>query len=184
MTRTAFGEKRGDFGISAKQCPGRFALSIADLRPGAVHDSARHPPAYRLPFVRGHRSDRPDRTVRSAVAHPKFDLSHLRQNRSASSRSERIVAYARCCPGRRAAFGYPSRAGWLWPGSLDGRRRSAGVDAMRRSRLSTAARPRLAPAAILEQARQSVRAITARREGTARRVATKLGIAVPAAGGE
>jgi cyclohexyl-isocyanide hydratase len=37
--------------------------------------------------------------------------------------------------------------------------------------------PETAPAAILDQARQSVRAITARREETARRVASKLGIA-------
>src|SRR5215472_17148225 len=41
--------------------------------------------------------------------------------------------------------------------------------------------PETAPAAILEQARQSVRDLTARREGTARRVATKLGISIPAA---
>ena len=40
--------------------------------------------------------------------------------------------------------------------------------------------PETAPAAILQQARQSVRAITARREQTARRVAAKLGIAIPA----
>ena len=38
--------------------------------------------------------------------------------------------------------------------------------------------PETAPAAILEQARRSVRAITAQREQTARRVAAKLGIAV------
>jgi cyclohexyl-isocyanide hydratase len=44
--------------------------------------------------------------------------------------------------------------------------------------------PETAPAAILEQARRSVRAITAQREKTARRVAAKLGIAAPAAGGE
>ena len=37
--------------------------------------------------------------------------------------------------------------------------------------------PETAPASILERARQSVRAITARREETARRVAAKLGIA-------
>ena len=41
--------------------------------------------------------------------------------------------------------------------------------------------PETAPAAILEQARQSVRAISAQREKTARRVAAKLGIANPAA---
>jgi cyclohexyl-isocyanide hydratase len=41
--------------------------------------------------------------------------------------------------------------------------------------------PETAPAAIVAQARQSVRDITARREQTARRVAGKLGIAVPAA---
>ena len=40
--------------------------------------------------------------------------------------------------------------------------------------------PEAAPAAILEQARQSVRGITAQRETTARRVAKWLGIAVPA----
>jgi cyclohexyl-isocyanide hydratase len=44
--------------------------------------------------------------------------------------------------------------------------------------------PETAPAAILQQARQSLRAITARREETARRVAAKLGIAIPAAARE
>ncbi|MGH7103352.1 MAG: DJ-1/PfpI family protein [Acetobacteraceae bacterium] len=44
--------------------------------------------------------------------------------------------------------------------------------------------PETAPAAILDEARRSVRLITARREQTARRVAAKLDIAVPAAGGE
>ena len=39
--------------------------------------------------------------------------------------------------------------------------------------------PETAPAAILDQARQSVRGITAQREQTARRVAARLGIAVP-----
>ncbi len=43
--------------------------------------------------------------------------------------------------------------------------------------------PETAPAAILEQARQSVRGVTAQREETARRVAARLGIAVPIAGG-
>jgi cyclohexyl-isocyanide hydratase len=43
--------------------------------------------------------------------------------------------------------------------------------------------PETAPAAILEQARQSVRGITAQREKTARRVAAGLGINVPDAGG-
>jgi cyclohexyl-isocyanide hydratase len=42
--------------------------------------------------------------------------------------------------------------------------------------------PETAPAAILQRARQSVRPITARREATARRVAARLGIAIPAAG--
>jgi cyclohexyl-isocyanide hydratase len=41
--------------------------------------------------------------------------------------------------------------------------------------------PETAPAAILAQARQSVAGITAQREATARRVAKRLGIAVPAA---
>src|SRR5215467_6103335 len=44
--------------------------------------------------------------------------------------------------------------------------------------------PETAPAAILDEARRSVRPITAQREQTARRVAAKLGIAVPAAGRE
>lgn len=43
--------------------------------------------------------------------------------------------------------------------------------------------PETAPAAILAQARQSVRDVTARREQTARRIAAKLGIAVPIAAG-
>ena len=42
--------------------------------------------------------------------------------------------------------------------------------------------PETAPAAIVEQARRSARAITEQREQTARRIAAKLGIAVPAAG--
>ncbi len=41
--------------------------------------------------------------------------------------------------------------------------------------------PETAPAAILEQVRRSVRGITAQREETARRVAARLGIAVPLA---
>ena len=41
--------------------------------------------------------------------------------------------------------------------------------------------PETAPAAILEKARRSVRSITAQREATARRVAARLGIAIPAA---
>jgi cyclohexyl-isocyanide hydratase len=44
--------------------------------------------------------------------------------------------------------------------------------------------PETAPAAILDEARRSVRPITAQREQTARRVAVKLGIAVPTAGRE
>jgi cyclohexyl-isocyanide hydratase len=44
--------------------------------------------------------------------------------------------------------------------------------------------PETAPAVILEQARQSLQGITAQREETARRIAARLGIAVPAAGGE
>jgi len=44
--------------------------------------------------------------------------------------------------------------------------------------------PETAPAAILEQARRAVQAITAQREQTARRVAARLGFAVPAAGRE
>lgn len=41
--------------------------------------------------------------------------------------------------------------------------------------------PETAPARILAEARQSVQAITARREVTAQRIAAKLGVAVPAA---
>lgn len=44
--------------------------------------------------------------------------------------------------------------------------------------------PETAPAAILEQARQSLAGITAQREATARRVAVDLGIAVPMAAAE
>ena len=44
--------------------------------------------------------------------------------------------------------------------------------------------PETAPVAVLEQAQRSVQAITVQREQTARRFATKLGIAVPAAAGE
>ena len=44
--------------------------------------------------------------------------------------------------------------------------------------------PEMAPPAILEQARRSVREITIQREETARRVAVKLGIAVPASSRE
>jgi cyclohexyl-isocyanide hydratase len=43
--------------------------------------------------------------------------------------------------------------------------------------------PETAPTAILEQARQSVRELTTRREKTARRIAAKIGIAVPATAG-
>ena len=45
-------------------------------------------------------------------------------------------------------------------------------------------RPETAPPVILEQARRSVRTITAQREQTAQRVAARLGIAVRAASGE
>ena len=45
----------------------------------------------------------------------------------------------------------------------------------------TSGTPETAPPVILERARQSVRALTAQRERTARRIAAKLGIAVPAA---
>jgi cyclohexyl-isocyanide hydratase len=44
-------------------------------------------------------------------------------------------------------------------------------------------RPETAPPAILEQARKSMRGITAQREQTARRVAARLGIDVAAVGG-
>ena len=44
--------------------------------------------------------------------------------------------------------------------------------------------PETAPSPILEKARRSLRTITMQREQTARRVAAKLGIAVPATGGE
>jgi cyclohexyl-isocyanide hydratase len=42
--------------------------------------------------------------------------------------------------------------------------------------------PETAPAAIVQQAQQSLRAITARREETARRIAARLGVAIPATG--
>jgi cyclohexyl-isocyanide hydratase len=44
--------------------------------------------------------------------------------------------------------------------------------------------PETAPAAILRQARQSMREITAQREATARRVAAQLGIDIPSGAGE
>ena len=44
--------------------------------------------------------------------------------------------------------------------------------------------PETAPAPILQQALRSARAITAQREQTARRIATKLGIDIPATAGE
>jgi cyclohexyl-isocyanide hydratase len=44
--------------------------------------------------------------------------------------------------------------------------------------------PETAPPLILERARQSVSSITAEREQTARRIAAKLGVAVPVAGGK
>ena len=44
--------------------------------------------------------------------------------------------------------------------------------------------PETAPTAILEEARRAVRTITAQREQTAQRVAAKLGVVVPAAGGK
>jgi cyclohexyl-isocyanide hydratase len=44
--------------------------------------------------------------------------------------------------------------------------------------------PETAPAAILQEARRSLRGVTAQREQTARRIAAKLGIVVPAASGE
>jgi cyclohexyl-isocyanide hydratase len=44
--------------------------------------------------------------------------------------------------------------------------------------------PETAPAAILRQAQQSLRAITARRQETARRVASRLGITIPDAGAD
>jgi cyclohexyl-isocyanide hydratase len=44
--------------------------------------------------------------------------------------------------------------------------------------------PATAPTAVLEHTRRSVRIITAKREQTARRIAARLGIAVPATAGE
>jgi cyclohexyl-isocyanide hydratase len=44
--------------------------------------------------------------------------------------------------------------------------------------------PETAPVAVLKQVRRSVQAVAAQREQTARRFATKLGIAVSAAAGE
>jgi cyclohexyl-isocyanide hydratase len=44
--------------------------------------------------------------------------------------------------------------------------------------------PETAPAAIVDEARRSARTITMQRERTARRIAARLGIAVPTAGGK
>ena len=65
------GEKRGDFGISARPCAARFALSSPSSRSGAVHDPASSPPAHRFPFVRGHR-------IYGKTAAPVRDLKGLR----------------------------------------------------------------------------------------------------------
>ena len=67
-------------------------------------------------------------TIRGAVAHPELDLSYLRQDSRARSRSERLAAYSRRDLGRCAAAGCPSCAGRLWPGSLDGRHGGVGLD--------------------------------------------------------
>ena len=62
------------------------------------------------------------------------------------------------------------------------RGRSSSTWCMRRSRRSTAARPRPRRPRSWTQARQSVAGITAQREATARRVAARLGIDAPAIG--
>src|SRR6266567_5875728 len=128
MTRTTFGGKRGDFGISAKACAARAELSILRLSPGDAHDPARHPPADRLAAVRGIGSDRSDGTVRGPVAPPELDLSPLRQDGRTGSRPQGIAADAGCEPGRGAGTRCPACAGRLWPGSPDGGCRGARLD--------------------------------------------------------
>jgi hypothetical protein len=57
MERIGFGGERGDFGICAKPYPVNFTWSIGNLELGDVHDPARRALAYRLPPVRGGRSN-------------------------------------------------------------------------------------------------------------------------------
>jgi cyclohexyl-isocyanide hydratase len=67
---------------------------------------------------------------------------------------------------------------------------TAGIDGAQATQLSmqyapeppfNCGAPETAPASILEHARRSVQGITAQREATARRVAGRLGVALPAA---
>src|SRR6202000_2136221 len=71
------------------------------------HDPTRYPFADRLAAVRRHRSDCPDRSVRSAVAHSKLDLSDLRQDRRRHPGPQGIAADA----GSGAFRGAPNGCG-------------------------------------------------------------------------
>src|SRR5580704_5337825 len=126
FARTGVGWKRGDFGISARAYPPRLGLSISTE--GARHDPARRPFANRLPAVRGPRPDRPDRTLRGAVAHSEFDLPALRQDRRAHPRPQGVAADAGCDAVGGAATRRAPCPRRIRPGDADGGRGSAGLD--------------------------------------------------------
>jgi len=159
MTRIESGEKRGAFGISATPCPARFALSIGNVGPG---DGA---------------------AGRRATTH--WASLHLCPISGAIPVNERVVV----------------DGAWIFAAGvtagIDGALRLAaelrGDEVAQAIPLHLAYAPEppfdsgaaeTAASAILEQARRSLQTITGQREQTARRVAAKLGIAVPAAGGE
>src|SRR5580704_15258751 len=275
MTRTGFGEKRGDFGISAKSCSARFALSIADLDPEMPmipHDTHLHIGSLLFegvdqidltgPFevlsrilnatyriygktsapVRDLKGLRltPDAALGDA---PPLDVLHVPGGRGqeALMDDEEVLTWIRqqaagacsifsVCTGalicgaagllkeRRATTHWASfhllpyfgaipvnervvvDGAWIFAAGvtagIDGALRLAaelrGDEAAQAIQLHMAyapeppfdsGTPETAPAAILQQARQSVQGITAQREQTAERIAAKLGIAVPAARG-
>ena len=275
MTRIGFGEERGDFGISAKPCPDRLALSIADLDlemtmippdthlrigsllfegidqidlTGPFEVLSRIPNAtYRI-YGQTAAPVRdvnglwltPDATLADA---PPLDVLHvpggfgqealmedaevldwIRRQATGACRIFSVCTGALLCgaagllKGRRATTHWASfhllplfgaipvdervvvDGAWVFAAGvtagIDGALRLAaelrGDEAAQAIQLHMvyapeppfdSGTPETAPAAILEQARQSLRGITAQREQTARRVAARLGIAVPGAGG-
>jgi cyclohexyl-isocyanide hydratase len=167
MARIGFGEKRGIFGISAKPYPASFALSIVSLGlTGALICSA-------AGLLKGRR----------ATTH--WSAFHLLPFFGAIPVNERVVV----------------DGPWVFAAGV-----TAGIDGalrlaakLRGDAVAQAIQlnmvyapeppfdsgtPETAPAAILDEARRAVRTITAQREQTARRVAAKLGVVVPAADGK
>src|SRR6516164_5257476 len=273
MNRIAFGKKRGGFGIFAKPCPGRFPLSTAGLRPGAIMIPLNtHLHIGSLLFEGTDQIDLtgpfevlsriPNSTYRiygkttapvrdlkglwltpdAALADaPPLDVLHVPGGRGqeALMNDEEVLAWIRqqaagACSifsvctgalicgaagllkGRRATTHWASfhllpyfgaipvnervvvDGAWVFAAGvtagIDGALRLAaelrGDEAAQAIQLNmvyapeppfNSGTPETAPAAILERARQSVRELTTRREETARRTATKLGISIPAA---